>query len=121
MAKILVAEDDGITRGIIEHVLKLNGFEVVTAADGEAAFALARKEKPDLLLMDVMMPFMNGIEVLRGLKESDEAKDVPVILLTAKGGDFDITAGFEAGASDYVVKPFSVAELMARVRKALRE
>jgi DNA-binding response OmpR family regulator len=85
------------------------------------ALNLARKELPDLVLLDVMMPFMDGFEVLRRLKESPDTRAIPVILLTACTGDADTNIGFEIGAADYVEKPFSITKLMARVRKVLRD
>ena|SRR5438093_5430644 len=121
MARILIAEDDAVARDLLEHLLRLEGYDLLTAPDGDVAYTLAKQEKPDLILLDVMMPFTDGLEVLRRLKEIPESSNIPVIMLTAKGGDSDITAGFELGASDYLVKPFSTAELLARVRKALRE
>jgi DNA-binding response OmpR family regulator len=121
MAKILIAEDDAVARDLLEHVLRQEGFEPLPALDGDTAFALAKKEMPDLILLDVMMPYTDGLEVLRRLKESPELKNIPVIMLTAKSGDSDITVGFDMGATDYVVKPFSLGELLARVRKSLRE
>jgi DNA-binding response OmpR family regulator len=118
--KILIAEDEPVAREFLEYVLRQEGYKPIPAADGEMAWNLARKELPDLILLDVMMPFMDGFEVLRRLKESPELKHIPVIMLTACTGDADTNIGFDIGAADYVEKPFSIAKLLARVRKALR-
>jgi DNA-binding response OmpR family regulator len=119
--KILIAEDEPVAREFLEYVLRQEGFTPVVASDGEMAWNLARREHPALILLDVMMPFMDGFEVLRRLKESPELRQIPVIMLTACTGDSDTTVGFEIGAADYVEKPFSIAKLLARVRKVLRE
>jgi DNA-binding response OmpR family regulator len=121
MARILIAEDEQVAREFLEYVLRQEGFTPILAADGEMALNLARKELPDLVLLDVMMPFMDGFEVLRRLKESPDTRAIPVILLTACTGDADTNIGFEIGAADYVEKPFSITKLMARVRKVLRD
>jgi DNA-binding response OmpR family regulator len=119
--KILIAEDEPVAREFLEYVLRQEGFATIVAPDGDMAWNLARRENPALILLDVMMPFMDGFEVLRRLKESSELKHIPVIMLTACTGDSDTQVGFEIGAADYVEKPFSIAKLLARVRKALRE
>ena len=119
MIKILVAEDEPQTAQLIEFKLKQQGFVVVLATDGEAAMKLIPTEMPSLIILDAMMPVMDGFEVLRRLKETPELKNIPVIMLTAKSRDRDIVSGLELGAADYIVKPFSPAELVARVRKVL--
>lgn len=121
MAKILIAEDEEMVREFLEHVLQKEGFSVVLAADGEMAFALAKDERPDLILMDVLMPHMDGFEVLHRLKDTPELRAIPVIMLTAKSADTDIMIGFDMGATDYLPKPFSPVELLARVRRAIRD
>ncbi len=121
MARILIAEDEQVAREFLEYVLRQEGFDTLGAADGEMALNLAKKERPDLMLLDVMMPFMDGFEVLRRLKESPDTRAIPVIMLTACTGDADTCVGFDIGAADYVEKPFSITKLMARVRKVLRE
>ncbi len=121
MRKILVAEDEPQTAQLIEFKLKQQGFEVVHAKDGEEAARLIPLERPALVILDAMMPVMDGFEVLRRVKESPDLKDIPVIMLTAKNKDKDVVAGLELGAADYIVKPFSPAELVARVRKILGE
>lgn len=119
MIKILVAEDEPQTAQLIEFKLKQQGFAVVLATDGEAAIKLIPQEMPSLIILDAMMPVLDGFEVLRRIKESPELKAIPVIMLTAKNKDRDIVSGLELGAADYIVKPFSPAELVARVRKVL--
>jgi DNA-binding response OmpR family regulator len=121
MAKILIAEDEEMVREFLEHVLQKEGFSPILAADGEMAFAMAKEERPDLILMDVLMPYMDGFEVLHRLKETPELRSIPVIMLTAKSADTDIMIGFDMGATDYLPKPFSPVELLARVRRALRD
>jgi DNA-binding response OmpR family regulator len=119
--KILIAEDEPVAREFLEYVLRQEGFAPILASDGDMAWNMARREHPALILLDVMMPFMDGFEVLRRLKESTDLRRIPVIMLTACTGDSDTQVGFEIGATDYVEKPFSIAKLLARVRKALRE
>ncbi len=121
MVKILIAEDEEVVREFLDHILRKEGFSPILAADGEMAFALAKEERPDLIVMDVLMPHMDGFEVLRRLKETPELKSIPVIMLTAKAADTDIMIGFDMGATDYLPKPFSPVELLARVRRALRD
>lgn len=121
MAKILIADDEELLVEMLEFQLRQAGFETVSAADGEVALDLAWKERPDLIILDCMMPVFDGFEVLRHLKSTPDLKKIPVVLLTARRTDADITTGLEQGAADYVVKPFSPVELLARVRKALRD
>ena len=121
MIKILVAEDEPQTAQLIEFKLKQQGFAVIHARDGDEAMNLLPREMPDLVVLDAMMPVMDGFEVLRRMKESPVLKNIPVIMLTAKSKDKDVVAGLELGAADYIVKPFSPPELVARVRKVLGE
>jgi DNA-binding response OmpR family regulator len=121
LLKILIAEDEPVAREFLEYVLRQEGFAPILAPDGEAAWNMARREVPALILLDVMMPFMDGFEVLRRLKESPELRHIPVIMLTACTGDSDTKTGFDIGAADFVEKPFSIAKLLARVQRALRE
>lgn len=118
--KILVAEDDAVTRQLLEFKLKQLGCAVVSARDGEEAMKLAQVEKPVLIILDCLMPVIDGFEVLRRLKESPELRKIPVLMLTVKAKDNDIVTCLELGAEDYMTKPFSPAELVARVRKILR-
>ena len=120
MARILVAEDDPRNRRLLEFRLRSLGHESIFVEDGGKAVQAAIKEKPDIILLDVMMPVMNGFQVLQKLKLQKEAKDIPVILLTAKVQEKDIVHGLEAGAVDYITKPFSFAELNARINHTLK-
>lgn len=116
--KILVVEDDpSILRGL-QLNLAMEGYMVRSAMDGETGLALARSEKPDLLLVDVMLPRLGGLDLIRAVRESDD--DVPILILSAKGQEADKVTGLQLGADDYVVKPFSLKELLARIAAALR-
>jgi DNA-binding response OmpR family regulator len=121
MAKILVAEDEKQIADMIVFKLTNGGHHVIRAEDGEQAVALATRELPDLLLLDAMMPGLNGFEVLRRLKGNPALRSMPVIMVTAKGHERDVLTGLRGGAVDYVVKPFSLKELAARVELALRK
>jgi two-component system phosphate regulon response regulator PhoB len=121
MAKILVAEDETQIADMIAFKLTNGGHEVIRAQDGEQAFMLAGRELPDLILLDAMMPGLSGFEVLRRLKGDPSLREVPVIMVTAKGHERDVLSGLRGGAVDYVVKPFSLKELAARVDLALRK
>jgi DNA-binding response OmpR family regulator len=120
MAKILVAEDEKQIADMISFKLTNGGHRVVHAVDGEQAITLAARELPELILLDVMMPGLNGFEVLRRLKADSTLRSVPVIMVTAKGHERDVLSGLRGGAVDYIVKPFSLKELSARVELALR-
>ena len=117
MAKVLVADDDPNIRLLLQKQLELEGFKVVTASGGEAAIAMARREQPDLLLLDLMMPDVDGLEVCRTLRQE---MIIPIIMLTAKGTDTDKVVGLTIGADEYITKPFSLIELTARVKANLR-
>lgn len=114
---VLVIEDDRNTVNLIALYLKREGFRPLTAGDGEAGLALAGKQHPDLVILDLMLPKLDGWEVCRRLRRTSE---VPVIMLTARGEEVDRVAGLTLGADDYMVKPFSPRELVARVRAVLR-
>jgi DNA-binding response OmpR family regulator len=120
MAKILVAEDEKQIGDMISFKLTNGGHHVIRAQDGEQAVRLAAEESPDLILLDAMMPGLNGFEVLRQLKANPAVRSIPVIMVTAKGHERDVLNGLKGGAADYVVKPFSLKELAARVDLALR-
>ena len=115
---ILVAEDDFAILTGVTDLLESEGYEVVTAREGVAALERFRAGHPDLVLLDVMMPGMNGYDVCREIRAEDRL--TPVLMLTAKGREIDKVVGLELGADDYIVKPFGMAELLARVRSALR-
>lgn len=121
MAKILVAEDEKQIADMITFKLSNVGHQIIRAQDGEQAMALAARERPDLILLDAMMPGLSGFEVLRRLKDDPGLRSVPVIMVTAKGHERDVLNGLRGGAADYVVKPFSLKELAARVELALRK
>jgi len=114
---ILVADDEPTLVATLKYNLERESYGVITAADGEAALAAARSHRPDLILLDLMMPGLNGLEVCRIIRRETH---VPILILTARGAEADKVAGLEIGADDYVTKPFSVRELMARVRALLR-
>ena len=117
-AKVLVVEDDpGILRTVADN-LRFEQYEVLTATDGETAYALHQKEQPDLIVLDLMLPRMSGLDLCRKLRTQDV--QVPVLMLTARGQEADRVRGLDLGGDDYVTKPFSVPELMARVRALLR-
>jgi two-component system, OmpR family, response regulator MprA len=117
MARILVVDDDPEIVRLLRRGLIYEGYTIDTAADGNQALSAARDNPPDLVILDVMMPGMNGIEVCRRLRQ---ASSVPILLLTAKGAVTDKVAGLDSGADDYLVKPFDFNELVARVRALLR-
>lgn len=117
MKKVLLVEDDQSLAEVVTYNLRKEGYEVVTADDGVHGLETARREKPDLVLLDIMLPEMDGLELSRLLRKES---NVPIIMLTAKVTETDKIVGLEVGADDYVTKPFSVKELLARVRAALR-
>ncbi len=117
MAKILVVDDEASIVTMLAYNLKKEGYDVVTAEDGEVALEKFESEKPDLLLLDIMMPKMDGYEVCRKIREKS---NVPIIMLTARADEVDKVVGLEMGADDYVTKPFGNRELIARVKAQLR-
>jgi DNA-binding response OmpR family regulator len=119
MAKILIAEDEPDIRELVTFMLRFAGYEVVAASNGEDAVKTASREIPDLVLMDVRMPRMTGYDACRLIKANPDLRDVPVVFLSAKGQESEIRSGLDAGAEDYLLKPFSPAELTDRVRGIL--
>ena len=119
MPKILIAEDEPDIRELVAFTLRFAGYEVVAAANGEEAVRLAGSEMPDLALMDVRMPRMTGYDACRAMKASPDLKHIPVVFLSAKGQDSEINAGLEAGAEEYLLKPFAPDQLAQRVRAIL--
>jgi len=117
---VLVVEDEPAQREVLSYNLEAEGFRVARAEDGEQALLVAQEEAPDIILLDWMLPNVSGIEVCRRLKTRPETRAVPVIMLSARAEEVDKVRGLETGADDYVVKPYSVIELMARVRAQLR-
>jgi DNA-binding response OmpR family regulator len=116
-AKILIVDDEPPIIDVLSYNLRQANYQVVIARDGEQALAQARREQPDLIILDLMLPHLDGLEVCRTLRRE---RDVPIIMLTARDAEVDRVVGLELGADDYVVKPFSVRELMARVKNVLR-
>lgn len=115
---VLVVEDDESIAMGLEMNLSAEGYRVIVAGDGESGLALARKERVDLLILDVMLPKLNGFEVLKILRA--EKRSMPIVMLSARGAEMDKVMGLELGAEDYITKPFGLAELLARVKAALR-
>ena len=118
--RVLVVEDEPAQLEILAYNLESEGFLVSRARDGEEALLLIREDVPDVIVVDWMMPHLSGIEVCRRLKSNPETRSIPVIILSARSEDEDKVRGLEIGADDYVVKPYSVVELMARIRTQLR-
>ena len=117
MSKILIVEDEAALAETVAYNLREEGYKVCLAADGLSALDMLRQEKPDLVLLDVMLPEIDGIEVCRLMRRESE---IPIIMLTAKSREVDKVVGLEVGADDYVTKPFGMMELIARIRAALR-
>jgi len=118
--RILVVEDEQAIVEIVSQALRRHGFQVSTAYDGDKALDMAYSLRPDLIILDIMLPKMDGWEVCRRLKSEAETKDIPLIMLTARREERDVVEGLDLGADDYMKKPFSLAELMARVKALLR-
>jgi len=116
-ALVLVVDDEPPIVDLLTYNLKRSGYQVAVARDGEEALAVARRERPDLIILDLMLPRLDGLEVCRAIRRE---RDVPIIMLTARESEIDRVVGLELGADDYVVKPFSVRELMVRVKNVLR-
>jgi two-component system, OmpR family, alkaline phosphatase synthesis response regulator PhoP len=117
--RILVVDDEIYIVHILDFSLGMEGYEVITALDGEQALEKARAEKPDLIVLDIMMPKLDGYETCKMLKAEEATKDIPVILLSAKGRNVDQKIGFEVGADDYITKPFSPRKLVERINAIL--
>src|SRR6202030_1739767 len=118
--KILVVDDEAVLVETIAYNLEQAGYAVVTAADGASALEAAQREKPDLIILDLMLPEMDGLEVCRQLRREGNTATTPIMMLTAKSEEIDKVVGLEVGADDYVTKPFGRRELLARVRALLR-
>ncbi|HJX81013.1 MAG TPA: response regulator, partial [Candidatus Udaeobacter sp.] len=119
MAKILIAEDERDIRDLVAFTLRFAGHEVSAAANGEEAVELATQVNPDLILMDVRMPRMTGYEACKVMKANPDLKDIPVVFLTARGQETEIQQGLEAGAEEYLLKPFAPDQLTTRVKAIL--
>ncbi|WP_281707709.1 phosphate regulon transcriptional regulator PhoB [Phaeobacter italicus] len=117
---VLVVEDELAQREVLAYNLEADGFRVLRAENGEEALLIVEEDTPDIIVLDWMMPNLSGIEVCRRLKSRTETRNIPIIMLSARSEEVDKVRGLETGADDYVVKPYSVVELMARVRTQLR-
>ena len=118
---ILVVEDEAHIRRVLEYNLKLDGFEVYLAEDGATGLKLARENSPDLILLDWLMPVMNGLQILAELKADSSTEHIPVFMLTAKGMISDVTQAIEIGADDYITKPFNPIQLGKTIREKLEK
>ena len=118
--KVLVVEDEKDIRDLVRYNLEAEGFSVVEASDGEIGLLLATRERPALVVLDLMLPGLSGLEVCRKLHERDDTMRIPILILTARASEVDKVLGLEMGADDYVTKPFSPRELVARVKAVLR-
>lgn len=118
--KVLIVEDDENIRELLRFNLQNNGYEALSASDGLMGLTMARENTPDLILLDLMLPKMDGLDVCRAVKSDPLISGIPIIMLTAKGSETDKVLGLELGADDYLTKPFSIRELMARVKVVLR-
>ncbi|HEY4643654.1 MAG TPA: response regulator [Bacteroidota bacterium] len=117
---ILVAEDEKHLQKLLEYKLKNSGFRVLVSGNGEEALKLAKEHHPDLIVLDVMMPIMDGLECLAALKRDENLRSVPVVILTAKNLESQVVRGLELGAEDYITKPFSPSEFVARIKAVLK-
>jgi len=118
--KIMIVEDEAAIRELLRYNLQKEGYLVMEAADGNAAVQMARVEGPSLILLDIMIPGMDGLEVCRTLKNQNQTAAIPIIMITARDEEVDKIVGLELGADDYITKPFSPRELMARIKAVLR-
>ncbi len=116
---VLVAEDDPDVRDLIERKLRGDGMDVLAVSDGVAALHACRTARPDLVLLDVMMPGMTGLQICQELRSHVATRDLPVVLITARARAVDIQTGYDSGADDYIVKPFSPRDLVSRIRAGL--
>jgi two-component system alkaline phosphatase synthesis response regulator PhoP len=120
MYRILVVDDESNILELIRYNLEKEGYGVLAATDGNAALEMARRERPDLILLDVMLPGVDGLSACRLLRQNEETRKIPIIMISARGEELDKVLGLEIGADDYVTKPFSNRELLARIKARLR-
>jgi phosphate regulon transcriptional regulator PhoB len=120
MSKILIVDDEQDITDLISYNLEREGFSTIKAFHGDKVFTIIKSQKPDLIILDLMLPGMNGLDICKGIRANPDTAHLPVIMLTAKGDEVDKIIGLEIGADDYITKPFSVKELVARVRTILR-
>jgi two-component system, OmpR family, alkaline phosphatase synthesis response regulator PhoP len=118
--KIIIAEDNKDIASLITFKLKKEGFSVTHFLSGEGVVEGVIKTRPDLLITDIMMPFQNGIDILKEIRANPDISNIPIIILTSKGKEEDIITGLESGATEYIVKPFSPNELVARIKRILK-
>jgi two-component system phosphate regulon response regulator PhoB len=119
-SKVLLVEDDRSLAEVVEYNLQANGYEVIRSSDGEDALRQTHAKKPDIVLLDVMLPVIDGLEVCRRLRSQSETASIPILMLTAKSEEVDQIVGYKVGADDYVTKPFSIRVLMERIKSLLR-
>jgi len=120
MAKILIVDDEQDIADLVSYNLEKEGFNTIKAYDGADVLKIVKTQKPDLIILDLMLPHMNGLDICRAIRRNPETASLPIIMLTAKGDEVDKIIGLEIGADDYMTKPFSIKELIARVRTILR-
>ncbi|SKA83539.1 two-component system, OmpR family, alkaline phosphatase synthesis response regulator PhoP [Caloramator quimbayensis] len=118
--KVLIIDDESNIVELIKYNLEMNCYKVLYAYDGNEGLNIAREEKPDLILLDIMLPKMDGFDVCKEIKKDKDIEHIPIIMLTAKGEEFDKILGLELGADDYITKPFSIRELLARIKAVMR-
>lgn len=119
MAKILIVEDEKDIRQLVIYTLQYAGYQVIAGVNGEEAVALAQQERPDLILMDVRMPRMDGYQAAQQIKNDETTRHIPIVFLSAKGQESEVEHGFELGAEDYLIKPFNPTELIDRIRSVI--
>ena len=115
--RIVVADDDAVIRGLVTHVLGKQGYEVIPASSGEEVLTCVSARRPDAIVLDAMMPDLDGFEVLHQLRKNENTRDIPVMILSARVLESDMISGFDFGANDYLVKPFRPEELVTRLRR----
>ncbi len=120
MAKVMIIEDEEILARTIAEKLEAEGYESLIIKDGEGSLSIVREEMPDLIVLDIMLPGLDGLSICRMVRHDREIADIPIIMLTARGTEVDKIVGLESGADDYIVKPFGLGEFLARVRAVLR-
>ena len=121
MARVLAVDDDHVIRGLLEVNLEMEGHQVMTAFDGQDALEKVREQKPDLILLDVMMPRVNGWQVAEALKKDEATRDIPIVFLSARAMEADVRKGTDIGVEEYVTKPFDPIDLMELVSRLLSE
>lgn len=118
-ARVLVADDDDVLRRLVTYMLTREGYQVIAVASGEEVLDAVKSRRPDAIVLDAMMPGIDGLEVLHMLRQGEATKDIPVIMLSARSQERDVVRGFDFGANDYVSKPFKPGELLVRLKRLL--